>query len=92
MLRSFGSNPENPKKVQISFMAVIGMLEFLNMLDATALSSEDKKAYEFIRHELEDKKAKVRNRQAFAAVIRAQGADEKRAAIESYRATKALNP
>jgi len=89
MLRRWCNNPANPKKVQISFMAVIGIIEFLERIDASTLSSEDREAYEYIRRELLEKKSKVRNRQAYTAIVHATG-DDKQAALESYLQTKQL--
>ncbi|MCL2215790.1 MAG: hypothetical protein FWB91_02090 [Defluviitaleaceae bacterium] len=91
MMRRFGNNPANPKKVQISFMAVIGMLEFLNMLDTSTITSDEKEAYKFILCELEGKKSKVVIRQAYTAIVHAQGAEDKHAAYENYLATKELH-
>jgi len=90
MLHTWGSNPANPKNVQVSFMAVIGMLEFLKRLDTNSLSNEDIKAYEFILEELERKKGKIATRQAYTAVTHAQNEKEKQAAFNNYQATKAV--
>ena len=91
MLRQWGNNPANPKKVQISFMAIIGLMEFLNRIDPRTLSSEDREAYDFIRMELTDKQNRVRNRQAYTAIVHAQTPEEKQAAYECNKNTKQMS-
>jgi len=91
MLRRWGDNPANPKNVQISFMAVIGISELLNKISPDALTDDEREAYDFIRNELEAKKARVRNRQAFTAIVHARSSDEKQLAYECYQNTKIVN-
>ena len=90
MLRTWGSNPANPKNVQVSFMVVIGMIELLKKLDTNSLTNEEIKAYKFIHEELETKKGKIATRQAYTAVVLASDAKEKESAYINYQETKAI--
>jgi predicted Ser/Thr protein kinase len=89
MLRRFGNNPANQKKVQISLMSLIGILEFMKKIDVNILTNDEHEAYKFISRELTNKKTKVRNRQTYTAYVHATG-DEKQSAFENYLQTKQL--
>ena len=84
IMRNFANNPENPKKAQVSYMAVIGVLEILKQMDPEQLSADDRKAFDFILHEFTEKKNALAKRQCFSAIKRAQTPEEKQAASENY--------
>jgi len=91
MLRAFGRNPENPKNIQIPFMAFIGITEFWEMIDPGSLTDEQREAYDYIRNALNDKKSRILNRQTYTAIVQAQTTEEKQAAFENYKATKGIH-
>ena len=97
-LRRWRDNPANPKNIQIPFALLIGMewvLEDMekilqNQPSGTKEASEDDRAfYAFLLQEIKEKKAKIRNRQEYANVVKAPKG-EKQAALDNYHNAKKL--
>lgn len=87
-LRNFESNPQNPKKVQIPFTILMAMDMLLQEIEPGRLSDDGQNIYNIVRTALDEKKNRVRNRQAYTAIIHAQDEDDKQAAFINYCATK----
>ena len=89
-MRRWANNPANPKNVQVSFFAFVGIMEFFNAIDASQLSPDDLEAFQLIKGEIDKKIESVRNRQAYAAVVQATSEEDKQTAYENYQRTKQI--
>lgn len=89
-MRRWANNSVNPKNVQVSFFAFVGMWKFFEQMDTSQLSPDDLKAFQLIKGEIDKKLESVRNRQAYAAVVQATNPEEKQAAYDSYQRTKQI--
>jgi len=87
-LRSFELNQKNPKNIKIPFTTFIAMEMLFKKLDVGVLSPEEKAIYEIVKHELDEKRNRIVNRQNYTAMLSTQTEDEKQAAYENYRLTR----
>ena len=90
-LRNFERNPQTPKKIQIPFTTFLAVEMLLQEIDVATLSKDAQMMHYVVCKELAEKKDRVRNRQAYTAIIHAQSEDEKQAAYENYRLTKGMS-
>ena len=75
-------------KVQISQQAFLSIRYFLCGLDTDGLSDRDKKSYEAMEREIEEKYNKLYDRMRYGEALKANSEDEKKALLDLYHKKK----
>ena len=76
------------KKILISQQAFFSIRYFISKIDPGCLSSIDKKSYESLTGELEEKYNKIYDRMRYGEALKADSEDDKKAMLDLYHKKK----
>ncbi len=78
------------QNVQISMEVFKKMIELVDAIDPRGCCKEFQEIHKEVKKELYEKKRKIRNREAYSEIMKAQSEIEKNEARENYVMTKKL--